>query len=247
MRMSKQASTRSSKHSLTTPRSSLVVRVKKLFFANFLAILSTLTAFGSAKADEHNIFDKLRFAIEGERLVFNGDVEAEDGYDGIEYADARELRRLLRENTSITILELNSDGGVTPAALEMAVAVTDYSLDTLVNERCESACTLVFIAGEKRSLGRGARLGFHSGSWARGDMKDFYGAMRDSNGWLDEFAFASWAYEEGMRDFNKQLELMVSRGVDIQFITRAAYVNFYDIWYPTRDELVKFGVINQFD
>lgn len=47
-----------------------------------------------------------------------------------------------------------------------------------------------------------------------------------------------------MRDFNKTLEFMVSRGVDVQFIIRTSYVNFSDVWYPTRDELVKLGVIH---
>jgi hypothetical protein len=114
-----------------------------------------------------------------------------------------------------------------------------------VTENCVSACTLIFLAGENRTLAQGARLGFHSGSWARDNMKDYYDEMREANGWLDEFAFASWAYEEGVRDFNKNLEFMVSRGVDVQFIIRIAYVNFYDVWYPTRDELMKFGVIYQ--
>jgi hypothetical protein len=169
-------------------------------------------------------------------------VEREDGYDGIAYADARELRQILRDHPEVTTLELNSDGGVPPAALEMAVAVTDFGLNTVVTERCESACTLVFLAGENRTLARGARLGFHSSSWGRDGMKEYYEETRESSGWLDEFAFASWAYEEGMRDFNKTLEFMVARGVDIQFIIRAAYVNFSDVWYPTDFEQI-FGAV----
>jgi hypothetical protein len=223
------------------------IQMKNLRITCVLAFLGPLFSVGSVLADEPDVSDIPRFEINGERLVFNGHVEREDGYAGIEYADARELRQILRDNPEITTLELNSDGGVTPAALEMAVAVTDYDLDTVVTDSCESACTLVFLAGENRTLARGARLGFHSGSWSRDNMKDYYEETRESSGWLDEFAFASWTYEEGMRDFNKTLEFMVSRGVDIQFIIRAAYVNFYDIWYPTRDELVKFGIIHSVD
>lgn len=218
---------------------------KNLHIACVLAFFSPLFLSGPALADEErDISDEPRFEVIGERLIFNGHVEREDGYDGIEYADARELRQILRDHPEVTTLELNSDGGVSPAALEMAVAVTDFGLNTIVTERCESACTLVFLAGENRTLARGARLGFHSSSWGRDGIKDYYEETRESSGWLDEFAFASWVYEEGMRGFNKKLEFMVSRGVDVQFIIRAAYVNFSDFWYPTRDELVKFGIIH---
>ena len=220
---------------------------KKLRIAYVLAFFSPLFLAGPALAEEQDISDEPRFEVLGERLVFNGHVEREDGYDGIEYADARELRQILRDHPEVTTLELNSDGGVPPAALEMAVAVTDFGLNTVVTERCESACTLVFLAGENRTLARGGRLGFHSSSWGREGMKEYYEETRDSSGWLDEFAFASWAYEEGMRDFNKTLEFMVARGVDVQFIIRAAYVNFSDVWYPTRDELVKYGIISSLE
>jgi hypothetical protein len=218
--------------------------MKNLRSACILTFVCLLFSAAPTLADIQDIPKRPRFNIDGERLIFNGDVER-DGYDGIDYVDAQELRKLLRDNPNIKLLELNSDGGVGPAALEMAVAVKDSGIDTLVTENCVSACTLIFLAGENRMLARGARLGFHSGSWARDNMKDYYDEMRESNGWLDEFAFASWAYEEGVRDFNKHLEFMVSRGVDIQFIIRISYVNFYDVWYPTRDELVKFGVIYQ--
>lgn len=220
---------------------------KNLRIACVLAFFSSLFLTGPALAEEPDISDEPRFEVIGERLIFNGHVEREDGYDGIEYADARELRQILRDHPEVTTLELNSDGGVPPAALEMAVAVTDFGLNTVVNERCESACTLVFMAGGNRTLTRGARLGFHSSSWGRDGMKEYYEETRESSGWLDEFAFASWAYEEGMRDFNKTLEFMVSRGVDVQFIVRAAYVNFSDVWYPSRDELVNSGIISSLE
>lgn len=241
--MKKKAPLSSSRHP-TPIVSGSDIHMKSLHIACVLTFLSAIFSGAPTYADELVILDQPRFNLDGERLIFNGDVER-DGYDGINYVDARELRTLLRDNPNIRILEINSDGGVGPAALEMAVAVTDFNIDTLVTENCASACTLIFLAGENRTLARGARLGFHSGSWARDNMKDYYDEMRDSNGWLDEFAFASWAYEEGVRDFNKNLEFMISRGVDVQFIIRTAYVNFYDVWYPTRDELMKFGVIHQ--
>jgi hypothetical protein len=220
------------------------VQKKKLPIACVLAFFSPLFLAGPSLAEEPALSETPRFEVIGERLVFNGHVEREDGEAGIKYADARELRQILRDHPGLTTLQLESDGGVRDAALEMAIAVVDAGLNTVVTERCESACTLVFLAGENRTLGRGARLGFHSGSWARDSMIEYYNDLRESRGWLDEFAFASWTYEEGMRSYNKKLEFMVSRGVDVQFVIRTAYVNFDDFWYPTRDELVKFGIIH---
>lgn len=241
--MKKQAPLSSNRHP-TPIVSSSDIHIKSFHVARVLTFISAIFWGAPTFADELDILNQPRFNLDGERLILSGDV-ARDGYDGINYVDARELRTLLRNNPNIRILEINSYGGVGPAALEMAVAVTDFNIDTLVTENCASACTLIFLAGELRTLARGARLGFHSGSWARDNMKDYYDEMRESNGWLDEFAFASWAYEKGVRDFNKNLEFMISRGVDVQLIIRTAYVNFYDVWYPTRDELMKFGVIHQ--
>jgi ATP-dependent protease ClpP protease subunit len=233
-----------SKKSLTFLISSQVIYRKMLWSVFYLVLVGHLFSLTFAHADESTNLEKSRFVIEGTRLIFNGDVTREDGYDGIEYADAKELRQLLRENPGITLMELNSEGGVTGASLEMAAAVIDYAVDTVVIDTCESACTLVFMSGKNRTLVQGARLGFHSASWARDNMKQYYEETRETSGWLDEFAFASWAYEEGMRDMNKELELMASQGIDIQFMIRIAYVNFSDMWYPTRDELMRFGVIH---
>lgn len=219
-------------------------QIKKFLTVLYLALIGCMFISERGLADESIAATPQRFTVEGNRLIFNSSVEGKDGYDGIDYQDAATLRQLLRDYPEIRILELSSDGGVHPAALDIAAVVADYGIDTVVHDRCESACTLIFLAGDKRTLGRGARLGFHSASWSRDNLKDYYEITQDARGWIDEFAFASWVYEEGMRDFNKILEYMIARGVDVQFIIRAAYVNHDDIWYPTREELEKYGLIN---
>ena len=185
-----------------------------------------------------------RFTLDGTRLVFDASVVDEDGYDGIDYPDAKELRTFLFEYPEIDLLELYADGGIVTAALDMAAVLVDFEIDTVVTERCESACALVFLAGANRTLEKGGRLGFHSAGWSRENLKDFYEQMQESRGWADEFAFTSWVYEESIRDFNKRLEYLVSRGVNVEFIIRAAYVNNDDIWYPSRDELVFYNIID---
>lgn len=184
-----------------------------------------------------------RFTLEGTRLVFDGRVEREDGSRGIDYEDSHELRTFLFEHPEIELLEIHSGGGHVTAALDMAAIVADYKIDTAVKGRCASACTFVFLAGANRTLEKGGRLGFHSSSWSREDMKSYYETQRESRGWIDEFAFASWVYEESIRDFNKELEYMFSKGVAIEFIIRMAYVHSDDVWYPSREELVRYGLL----
>jgi hypothetical protein len=208
-----------------------------------LMLSIALSAPQISHADTVNEQARQRFTLDGTRLVFDASVVGEDGYDGIDDPDAIELRAFLFEHPEIELLELNAEGGFVTAALDMAAVVVDYEIDTVVTGRCESACTLVFLAGANRTLAKGGRLGFHSASWSRDSLKDFYEQAQESRGWADEFAFASWVYEESIRDFNKKLEYKVSRGVDVEFIIRAAYVNNDDIWYPSREELVRYGLL----
>lgn len=213
------------------------------YLAACLCSIMALSAPHGGHADTAGEQARQRFTPDGTRLVFDASVVNEDGYDGIDDPDAIELRAFLFEHPEIEVLELSAEGGIVTAALDMAAVVVDYEIDTVVTGRCESACTLVFLAGANRTLAKGGRLGFHSASWSRDDMKEFYETLQETRGWADEFAFASWVYEEAIRDFNKKLEYMVSRGVDVEFIIRAAYVHSDDIWYPSRDELVKYGLL----
>ena len=186
-----------------------------------------------------------RFTLDGARLTFNGSVEDADGEVGISHPDSMSLRSYLFEHPEIETLELSSTGGDLFAALDMASVLIDFGINTFVQSECSSACTLVFLAGSDRTLAPGGRLGFHSGRWRSDRIRSFYELNREAKGWVDEFAFASWVYEESTRSFNKRLEYLVSRGVDIEFIIRVAYVNSDDIWFPSRDELVNYGILRE--
>lgn len=184
-----------------------------------------------------------RFHVEGARLHYDGSVEDADGEDAINEADTKQFHALLKAHSEIGEVVLRSDGGNIYDALDIATIVTDYGLDTRVDSYCVSACTLIFLAGERRFLGLGGRLGFHGVSWARDDMKDYYEDRREAYGWMDEFAFASWTYEEGMRDVNRLLAFLAAEDIDLDFIVRAGFVHSDDMWFPTRQELLDYGII----
>jgi hypothetical protein len=112
-------------------------------------------------------------------------------------------------------VELEGPGGLKNEGLAIAHAIQDRNLVTHAIGDCESACTLAFVAGRERFLGENASLGFHAVSAPVFSI--------DLNADYDRF--------------------LGVRGIDRQFIRRAAATPANDMWYPTHDELKAAGVI----
>jgi len=79
----------------------------------------------------------------------------------IGYGATSKLNSLLQQYPHSELLILNSEGGLIAESRGLANAVKAHGLNTHVSKRCYSACTLAFIAGNKRSLAKEAELGFH--------------------------------------------------------------------------------------
>ncbi|MEM9106325.1 MAG: hypothetical protein AAGC96_11780, partial [Pseudomonadota bacterium] len=95
----------------------------------------------------------LRVAADGKVLFLDGSIEL-----GI----TRTMASLLEQQPQIRRFELSSTGGNIFEARGMAALILPLRLQTHVETECSSACTLVFMAGEKRTLGQQGRLGFHA-------------------------------------------------------------------------------------
>jgi hypothetical protein len=69
------------------------------------------------------------------------------------------------------IVILSGPGGRVLPALQIGVEIHNRGLATLVpaDAYCASACTFIWLAGERRMMGEGARIGFHAMSVQRGD------------------------------------------------------------------------------
>jgi hypothetical protein len=115
---------------------------------------------------------------------------------------------------------LSGPGGRLREGLAIAHVIESRGLDTRVRSDCVSACTLAFIAGRERTMRTGAALGFH--------------AVSSPIGFLDEYD-------------NEYSRYLTSRGVDIDFIRRAAETPNDGMWYPTNDRLLEAGVITAVD
>ena len=203
-----------------------------------IVILISMFATASLSADR-------RFAVHGNTLVFDMTIE-ESGHkftQQLERYDVNLLSDYLFEHPEIKILKLTGPGGFMPAAREIASKIIEFDLNTVAYGQCESACTTIFLAGNKRSLETSAKLGFHRQWVDKEQEKLYYNAMKQTKGWKNEFDYIVWIYDVLADNIVKDIEFMESRGVSIEFIIKALSIDSVDIWEPTREELWTAGVL----
>lgn len=133
---------------------------------------------------------------------------------------AGEVRRILNRAPGVKTLVLESSGGLLNEAAKLRQLVGDHALNTHVETLCESACTLVFLAGVDRTAGPEARLGFHRPTFKGGPEQQARGT---------EFV----------------LQLYQKAGVSPAFLARIAKTPPASVWHPTHDELIEDRVITR--
>jgi len=205
-----------------------------------LIIFLTIWTTGSASSDS-------RYELKGDTLVFDMTIE-ESGHkftQQLERYDVNLLSDYLFEHPEIKILKLTGPGGFMPAAREMASKIIEFDLNTVAYGECESACTTIFLAGNRRSLETSAKLGFHRQWVDKEQEKLYYNAMKEAKGWKNEFDYVAWVYDVLADNIIKDIEFMESRGVSMDFILKALSKASYDMWEPSRDELTAAGIVNQ--
>ena len=116
---------------------------------------------------------------------------------------------------AVTSITLDSKGGLLKKANLLAKSISQYHLDTYVQGECSSACTFVFLAGRRRCVAGGARIGFHAASYVR-DL-----SRRTSRSLAD--------YER---------HLYVRAGLPEAFINTVMETPNRRVWYPSRQELL---------
>lgn len=198
-----------------------------------------------------------RFTLDANRLIYNTDFAVDttlidpssgltpaDTVGDIAYEDIDALRVLLaRHADRIDTLRLTSDGGFIEAAYEMAAIISDYGLKTEVAGECASACAILFVAGTERRMNRGGRIGLHPSSWGVDAMRSYYQDWQAESGWIDEFAFAEWVYDEGQRDANKLITHFLNHGVSADFAVKIVSLGMGTMWYPSRAEMEAAGFL----
>jgi hypothetical protein len=153
------------------------------------------------------------------QIIGNGDELEIRGFLG--FGVAREVEKQLAVMSAIRVVHLNSEGGRITDARKLRDLLSKRRAATYSSAGCYSACTLVFMAGERRVLAQSATLGFHRAS--------FPGVRPEY------FEVAS----EGDRLY------FLERGVAPDFVERAFGTSETDLWKPTRGELFAAGVITE--
>ena len=194
-----------------------------------------------------NLYANEKFKVDGEVLHYNTELAVEEINRQITYEDVEALLKILKDNPNIKTINLTSWGGYISAAVEMADIIIDFELDTHVKEICFSACPLLLIGGEKRTLERGSKIGFHRSSWDSNSMRDFYEdkETREIYGWENEFDFSSWVYDDSQEEIYSQFKYYLERGVSPSFVIETMKARSEDGWYPRRKDLLEANVITK--
>ena len=190
-----------------------------------------------------NVYANEKFKVDGNTLHYNTEIAVDENNQRINSDDVDYLLKTLKENPNIKRLHLTSWGGSIGAAADMSDIIIDFGLNTHVKEICFSACNLLLIGGETRTLEKGSKIGFHRTSWGSESMKDYYNRNQEYFGWKNEFDFSSWVYDDSQEDIYKQFKYYIERGISPEFVIETMKSRSDDGWYPRRKELLKSNII----
>ncbi|WP_166208822.1 hypothetical protein [Cognatiluteimonas telluris] len=117
-------------------------------------MLAVAMALGTANAGE-----SLRITLErdGHALLVRGSIEAG-------FADT--VRAALATHPQVDVLIVRSRGGLLHEARKLAVVLNARGIKLRAEDRCASACAVMWAATQRRELATGARLGLHRSKWA---------------------------------------------------------------------------------
>ena len=183
-----------------------------------------------------------KFKVKGDTLYYDSDQAKQEIDREITYLDVDEFKKILSKNKIKTVV-LNSQGGFIEAAFEAADLMIDFDVDTHISGICFSACYWLFLAGNKRTMERGSKLGFHQSFFLPEDIEADYNEFKESEGWANMYEYASVLYEETQNEIYKDFEYQLERGVKPEFIIQTIKVPSDKEFFPRRKVLLKAGVL----
>jgi hypothetical protein len=142
---------------------------------------------------------------DGHRLLLKGPIGS---------GDAQRLQAVADKTSTLRVVELDSPGGRLKEGERIAQWVRAKQWHTRTTGACESACTFIHMAGSKRQVLPGAKLGFHRAS------------SGSVNPVLDRLANREMAriYREA--------------GLPEAFVQRTLSTPAWSMWHPSREELI---------
>jgi hypothetical protein len=150
--------------------------------------------------------------------MLNSGTEAEI-IGGIKYGATADLEKLLDTYSGVRTLHLDSIGGRIGEGKKLNALIRARSLDTYVEGKCLSACTLAFVAGQQRILRKGGSLGFHRGAFPGSQAKDLGSDVERT--------------------------IYSAAGITTAFIDKALATDNSSMWRPTEAELLAARVVTK--
>lgn len=187
--------------------------------------------------------EEARFQAVGKTLFFNSNIPySGDDVDEIINRDSDELGLILMEQTDITTIVLESEGGSTDAALKMAAKIEQFGLATEVAAGCYSACPYIFLGGNPRHLRTGGVLGFHRSSIGASELKALYARARSPD--IENYSPGEFSYNDAINAAVEDVGFMVRHGVAPDFALEVINTPHPSMWEPSREVLIKAGILN---
>lgn len=138
---------------------------------------------------------------------------------GMPFGTTDAVKKFLDAAPAIQVIHLNSQGGRMNEAYQLYKTIKERNLITYTSADCVSACSVAFLAGRERFLGESGRLGFHSVS------------IGELSG-------------EVTKELNNDVrQTLKAHGASSSFIDHALSTSPKDMWYPSKEELLKENVI----
>jgi len=144
--------------------------------------------------------------------------------DSLDWEMFAAFKRTLIENPDIETVHLESTGGYVFVARAMALIILEKKLATHVKAQCYSACTLVFMAGNKRTISTSARMGFHR----------YQINAKNQQGLIDI-----------SQEHKKDRTFFSTRGASNSFIDQMFSRKHTELWVPNHQLLQEAGVVTE--
>ena len=96
-------------------------------------------------------------------VTLSGDGRVISFVGGVNDGAGAAIDKAIAAAPQVGTLLLDSPGGWIKEGIRMADVVRRYGLNTRVEHDCYSSCTIVLLAGQSRSAGADAHIGFHRG------------------------------------------------------------------------------------
>jgi uncharacterized protein DUF4339 len=198
-----------------------LARVGVLFGALQLAIGSysilaplalDLPSPGGARGGQTESGDRLRL------LPARGEIEL---VGKVSFGTSVTFSQFLTAAPKLKRVRSDARGGVVDEAATVAALIKEHGLETYTSIDCVGVCTIIFLAGSKRYVTKGARLGFH-------DL--------GASGLLDRVV--------GATSIRSVTAILRSLDAPSWFLDKVARASATNPWYPSYEQLVAARIIH---